>query len=141
MIQATTIIIGAGAMSLYLIPKMSAVTMLFVPIVIYGAFLEGRMLGSDNIVEKESIEKSCNLAVEALSNIRTVASLCVEKTFMGLYAKTLEDSHRINKRRALLRGFVYGFTTSASYFCYSLSVLYGGWLVEHECVKIGDVFT
>ncbi len=108
---------------------------------IYGAFLEGRVLGSDNVIEKESIEKSCNLAVEALSNIRTVASLCGEKRFLELYINALEDSHRINKRRAHIRGLVYGLTTSTAWFCYGLSQFYGGYLVEKECVAIADVFT
>lgn len=68
--------------------------MLCVPVMVYGAFLEGRVLGSDNTIEKESIEKSCNLAVEAVSNIRTVASLCAEKKFLELYSEALADSHR-----------------------------------------------
>jgi hypothetical protein len=61
---------------------------------IYGAFMEGRVLGSDNVIEKESIEKSCNIAVEALNNIRTVASLGAEGRFIEMYRDALEDAHR-----------------------------------------------
>ncbi|XP_035709895.1 ATP-dependent translocase ABCB1 isoform X2 [Folsomia candida] len=141
MIQAGTIVIAAGAMSLYLVPKLSAVTMLCVPVMMYAAFMEGRVLGSDNVIEKESIEKSCNIAVEGLSSIRTVASLCGERRFMELYSEALADSHRINKRRSHIRGLVYALTTSGAYLCYGLSQLYGGYLVENECVAIADVFT
>lgn len=94
-IQASVIVGGVGAMTFYLLPKMAAVTFLFVPAIIYISFLEGKVMGSDNVVEKESIEKSCNLAVEALTNIRTVASLGAERQFLKMYEEALEQSHRL----------------------------------------------
>jgi len=92
--QALTIIITSAAMSFYLMPKLSGVALIFTPVMLYVAFIEGRVLGAENLVEKESIEKSCNLAVEALNNIRTVASLGAEERFMELYHEELSESHR-----------------------------------------------
>ncbi|CAL8070816.1 unnamed protein product [Orchesella dallaii] len=139
-LQAFTIVIGTALMSFYYIPKLTAVTIIFVPIVMYTSFLEGKVMGSNNVIERDSIEASCSLAVEALNNIRTVASLCAEKQCMRLYEDALAEAHRVNLKRAHIRGVVYGVVTGGPIFCYCLCIWYGGYLVEQQCANIGDVF-
>ncbi|ODM95433.1 Multidrug resistance protein 1, partial [Orchesella cincta] len=93
-LQAFAIVIGAGFMSFYYLPNMAAVTIVFVPVMIYISFVEGKVMNSDNVIERDSIESSCNIAVEALNNIRTVASLGAEEQFMEMYEEALAASHR-----------------------------------------------
>jgi hypothetical protein len=49
------------------------------------------------------------LAVEAISNIRTVAGLGREKTFVERYIAELSGPHETAKRKAHVRGLVFGF--------------------------------
>lgn len=95
LLQAFSIVIAAGGMSFYYLPNMAAVTIVFVPVMLYISMMEGRVIGSGNVVERDSVESACNVAVEALSNIRTVASLGVEEEFMKMYAEALTDAHRL----------------------------------------------
>ena len=73
---------------------MAAVTIFLVPIVLLSSFLEGRILGRDNVTERESIESAANVAVEALNSIRTVQGLGMESHFIKHYIDSLEISHR-----------------------------------------------
>ena len=73
---------------------MGAVVAIFVPLSLLAGFLEGKVLGTSNVVEKEAIEYSANTATEALHNIRTVASLGVEKKFIHSYTDSLMESHQ-----------------------------------------------
>ncbi|ODM86847.1 Multidrug resistance protein 1 [Orchesella cincta] len=41
----------------------------------FAGICHWKVMNSDNVIERDSIESSCNIAVEALNNIRTVASL------------------------------------------------------------------
>lgn len=133
-------VLAAGIMSFYYLPNMAGVVLLFIPLIISVSFLEGRVLRTGNVIERESIEESCNIAVEALSNIRTVAGLCAEEEFIELYEAALAASHRINLKRAHVRGIAYGIVNGAPMLCYCFSLWYGAYLVEQSCVSIADVF-
>jgi len=73
---------------------MGAVVSFFVPISLFAGFLEGKVLGNSNVVEKEAVEMCANIATEALNNIRTVASLGIERRFINSYTEALMESHR-----------------------------------------------
>lgn len=98
-LQAFAIVIGAAAMSFYYLPSMAAVTIVFVPVMFYISFMEGKVMNTDNVIERDSIETSCNIAVEALNNIRTVAGLCAEEQYMQMYEDALAASHRYLSKR------------------------------------------
>jgi len=74
---------------------MGLVVSLFVPLSVAGAFLEGKVLSTANLAGKEAIERSASIAVEALSSIRTVASLGVEKVFIEAYMASLAESNKL----------------------------------------------
>ncbi|ODM90920.1 Bile salt export pump [Orchesella cincta] len=136
-LQAFSIVIGSGLMSFYYLPNMAMVTIVFVPVMIYISILEGKLMWSDNVIERDSIESSCNIAVEALNNIRTVASLCAEEQFMEMYEEALAASHRVNLKRAHIRGIVYGLVSGGPMFCV---VVRCSFVVEQSCASIGNVF-
>lgn len=70
------------------------------------------------------------LAIEAITNIRTVAGLGREKTFVQKYMKELDASHREAKRKSHIRGLVFGFAQSMPFFAYAGCMYYGGYLVD-----------
>ncbi len=74
---------------------MGAVVTLFVPVSIFAAFIEGKILNTSNVVEKVAVEQSANIATEALNNIRTVASLGIERRFIQTYTEALMESHKL----------------------------------------------
>ena len=79
---------------MYYKPKLGAVALAFVPLVIVATYFQGLLLFGQNIGEKKAVEESSKIAVQAVSNIRTVASLCKERSFAKMYRDLLAKSHK-----------------------------------------------
>ena len=91
-------------------------------------------------LERKGLQQSAKVAMEAISNIRTVASLNREQTFHDRYMSSLIGPHVAAKRNAFIRGMVFGFASSAPIFSYGIVLYYGGWLVVHVGSNFKDVF-
>ena len=80
------------------------------------------------------------LAVEAITNIRTVAGLSREKTFVSRYIAELSGPHETAKKKAHVRGLVFGFAQAMPFFAYAGCMYYGGYLVSTEELPYENVF-
>ena len=80
------------------------------------------------------------LAIEAITNIRTVAGLGREKTFVQKYIHELITPHNEAKRKSHIRGLVFGFAQSMPFFAYAGCMYYGGYLVDQEELEYQSVF-
>ena len=80
------------------------------------------------------------LAIEAITNIRTVAGLGREKTFVKRYIEELDRPHQEAKRKSHIRGLVFGFAQSMPFFAYAGCMYYGGYLVDSEGLEYKSVF-
>ena len=78
--------------------------------------------------------------MEAIGNIRTVAGLRREALFVEKYAAELRGPHAKAKKKAHIRGLVFGFSQSMPFFAYAGCMYYGGYLVEHEGLEYEKVF-
>ena len=113
----------------------------FVPLVLIATFAQSKIvMGHDN-VEKKALGKANKLAIEAISNIRTVASLRKENYFVEEYNKELAGPHESSRSRSHLRGIVFGFAQSMPFFAYGGCMFYGGYLVYSEHLPYKVVFT
>ena len=72
--------------------------------------------------------------MEAVSNVRTVASLGREQTFVEEYAKLLLPALYIAKKSAHWRGLVFGLSRGLFNFVYSATLFYGGNLMVYQGV-------
>ena len=70
--------------------------------------------------------------MEAIGNIRTVASLGKEKDFHSVFMSSLSGPHRKALKKSWIRGFIFGFASSLPMFAYATVMYYGGWLVVHD---------
>ena len=77
---------------------------LFVPAVLLGAAAQARIIASHDNLEKEALEKSAKVAIEGITNIRTVAGLGREADFVRRYVKTIEETHVQAQKKAHIRG-------------------------------------
>ena len=93
-----------------------------------------------NGLERKGLQKSAKVAMEAISNIRTVASLNREQTFHDRYMNSLTAPHIATKRNSFLKGMVFGFTLSAPLFTQAIVIYYGGWLVLNAGLNYNVVF-
>ena len=80
------------------------------------------------------------LAIEAITNIRTVAGLGREKTFVQKYIQELTGPHIDAKKKSHIRGLVFGFAQSMPFFAYAGCMYYGGYLVNNGEMEYQSVF-
>ena len=126
--------------SLVLEWRLGLVGCVFIPIVLMATVFQHRMLAGHDHVEKKSLQNASRLAVEAISNIRTVVSLRKEAHFIEEYNKSLANTLQSTVKRSLVRGLVFGFAQSVPFFAYSGCMFYGGYLVYSEDLDYKKVF-
>ncbi|XP_063545625.1 multidrug resistance protein homolog 49-like [Cydia strobilella] len=112
--------------------KMTLVSLLSVPCVIGGIYLEGYVMKKAEVKEKKALEQASRIATEAVSNVRTVQSLGVESTILDKYLTNLQEASARAGRASLLRGPVYGLCLCAPTLGYAVSLSFGGYLIARE---------
>lgn len=137
--SVATIVIALGIAMAYEW-RLALVALAFTPIILVASYTEMRLMEQQNMGNSKSLEKSTKLAVEVVSNIRTVVSLGREKMFYQQYMDFLEPSLKAAKKNTHFRGLVYGTARSIMYFAFAVCMLYGGKLVVDHGVPYSDVF-
>nr|CAG4650007.1 EOG090X02PU [Sida crystallina] len=139
-LQATSTLIVSVCLALYYQWKLGLVTLVFVPLLLIATYMQAKIIMGQNAMEKDGLEKSAKVAMEAIANIRTVASLRKEVKFHDLYLSSLREPHLKAQRNAWIRGLIFGFASSIPMFAYSVCMYYGGYLVENEGLLFTSVF-
>ncbi|CAG9799211.1 unnamed protein product [Chironomus riparius] len=143
-VQAGSVIIIGIGVSFYYNYKMTLVALVTIPVVLLGIVMEARFVQKNNEKEKSAIEEATNMAVEAISNIRTIASLGQEPHILNRYYKEVDNLHDFCQQKARFRGFVFGLGQTVPLMGYGLSLWYGGTLVAknemsyQNVIKVGE---
>ncbi|CAO1947848.1 unnamed protein product [Urochloa humidicola] len=82
-------------------------------------------------------EDASQVATDAISSIRTVASFCAEKRVMAIYDKKCEASKNQASKN---HGLGFGFSFMMMYLTYGLYFYVGGQFVRHNKSTFADVF-
>ena len=130
----------AIALGIYYNWKLGLVAAAFLPLMIGAAFLHIKIIMGVDAVEKKALERSSKLAVEAISNIRTVASSRSEESFLLMFISELREPHRMTLSKAHIRGFIFGFSQAIQFFSWAACVFCGGYLVHKEEITYHQVF-
>ncbi|CAG2162164.1 unnamed protein product [Oppiella nova] len=133
--------LGAGVvLALYYSWKLGLVISCFIPLVIMSSFLQLRITGAQVSSDKKSKEEASRIAVEAISCVRTVASLHQEKAFIVNYMKALETQFKKSRITAHLRGISFGIAQSMGNFSYAIALFYGSRLIVDGQLEYGNLF-
>ncbi|XP_077296429.1 multidrug resistance protein homolog 49-like [Arctopsyche grandis] len=139
MIQAISTLAVGVVLSFFYSWKMTLVSLVTVPIILATVFLEARIMGNQGTKEKLAMESSTKIATEAISNIRTVISLCQEEGFIDRYIKEAKLVSKAARVKTRLRGVVFSLGQSSPYFGYALALYYGGVLVANKEIEFQNV--
>ena len=131
-VSGVSILVLSSVLSIIYEWRLGLVTMCFLPPMIIGMVFQLWLMMFDGAVQRDALEKSAKVAVEAINNIRTVSGLRCESHLYGLYCEELQHPHRLAKRKAHMRGLVYGFANSNFMFAYSVCYYYGAWLIIND---------
>lgn len=155
--------IASIVMSMIFEWKLGLTALAFVPLLLVATYFQAKIIMGQSALERDALQKSAKVAMEAISNIRTVAGLGREQTFHDIYMDSLRGPHQAALRKSWVRGFIFGFANSLPMFAYATTMYYGGksklnyslfipnfysyfikpnkgWLVANEGLDFGTVF-
>ncbi len=132
LIQVSVSIFFALAVSMFYSLKLTLVTVVFVPCVLISASLEVKMNAGQIEKKTKALEKSTRIAAEAISNIRTVASLGREETFHTIYMLSLHRAYISAKKLMPIRAILFGLTSNMSVLASVVCMVYGTYLIQKE---------
>ncbi|CAK1551194.1 unnamed protein product [Leptosia nina] len=133
-LQAVGTFSFALGVSLFYEWRLGLVVLVFVPFLAAVLYNEGRMVSAQSFGTAKTMEASSKIAVEAVANVRTVASLGRENRFLEDYGSQLLPAVLMAKRVAHWRGIVFGLSRGLFNFIYAATLYYGGTLMVNEGV-------
>ncbi|XP_037542359.1 bile salt export pump [Nematolebias whitei] len=133
--------IGASfIIAFYFSWKLTLVIMCFLPLIGLSGVFQAKMLTGFANEDKKAMEAAGRVSSEALTNIRTIAGLAKESSFVETYEQKLELPYRSAKKRANIYGVCFGFAQCVIFMAYAASFRYGGYLVRAEGLQYMLVF-
>ena len=121
--------------------RLGLVSSIFFPLTILAVIAEQRIIIGVDSIEKKAFEQSAKLAIEAITNIRTVAGLRCEEKYVNMYVDLLTAPQDATLRNSHKRGFIFGFSQGVQYFAWGVTLWYGGYLVDINEATYQEVFT
>ncbi|XP_021202654.1 ATP-dependent translocase ABCB1 isoform X2 [Bombyx mori] len=120
--------------------RVGLVALTFIPILVFVLYKEVRMAYAESFGTAKTMEASSKTAVEAVANVRTVASLGGETKILQDYIIQLLPALLSAKRASHWRGVVFGLSRSLFNFVIAASLYYGGTLIVYEKIEYEVVF-
>ncbi|KAL3045776.1 hypothetical protein OYC64_013934 [Pagothenia borchgrevinki] len=127
-------------MSFYFSWKLTMLILCFLPFIALSGAFQARMLTVFAKQDKQAMEVAGQISGEALNNIRTIAGLGKENTFVELYAAQLHVPYDAALKKAKVYGACYGFSQCVVFLTNSASYRFGGYLVQQEGLHFSLVF-
>ncbi len=120
--------------------KLGLVCFIFAPCSILAVYLEARLSATDCVREATAMEIANRLAVEAVANARTVASLGCQAAVVQRFWDGLLDAVHWSVRTAHKRGGLFAYTQGSQFFAWGLTSYYGAQLVMTECMEYKNIY-
>lgn len=109
---------------------MTLIAVWAVPVTLATVFLESKYMTSSELEEKMAVEVATKVGIEAISNIKTVNSLGLERLMIERYNQTIDEVTTICMKKVKFRGVVFSLGQSVPMLGYALSMWYGGLMVS-----------
>ncbi|KAI3365800.1 hypothetical protein L3Q82_000800 [Scortum barcoo] len=120
--------------------KLTLLILCFLPFIALSGGFQAKMLTGFAKQDKQAMEAAGRISGEALNNIRTIAGLGKEKSFVDIYEAQLDAPYRAALKKAYVYGACYGFAQCVVFLTNSASYRFGGYLVRQEGLHFSLVF-
>lgn len=139
-LQSFSILGIASIISLVLNWKLALVSMVTIPLTLCTTILEYILAAKYMRRETESLEAANKVAVEVISNIRTVASLHKEDMFCNIYVEHLRGTHKAALKKTHAHGILFGLAQVIPWISTGATTFYGAHLIIQENFSYTKVF-
>uniref|UniRef100_A0A3Q2QLL1 Bile salt export pump n=1 Tax=Fundulus heteroclitus TaxID=8078 RepID=A0A3Q2QLL1_FUNHE len=127
-------------MSFYFSWKLTLLILCFLPFIALSGGFQAKMLTGFAKQDKQAMESAGQVSGEALNNIRTIAGLGMERSFVEKYEAHLDSPYQAALKKANVYGACYGFAQCVIFLTNGASFRFGGYLVEQEGLHFSLVF-
>ncbi|XP_038151853.1 bile salt export pump [Cyprinodon tularosa] len=127
-------------MSFYFSWKLTLLILCFLPFIALSGGFQAKMLTGFAKQDKQAMESAGQISGEALNNIRTIAGLGKERSFVETYEAHLTAPYQAALKKANVYGACYGFAQCVIFLTNGASFRFGGYLVEQEGLHFSLVF-
>ncbi|KAK1961571.1 ABC transporter [Colletotrichum sublineola] len=133
LLNVITILVSSIALSLAIGWKLALVCMATIPVLVGCGYFRFRMLAHYRLRHKKTFAESASYAEEAVSAIRTVASLTREEDVINRFKASLTKELRASLISILKSTVLFASSQSFTYLAFALGFWYGGTLITtHE---------
>ncbi|XP_043474594.1 ATP-dependent translocase ABCB1 isoform X1 [Leptopilina heterotoma] len=139
-VQSYSTIVLSIAMSIYYEWRLGLLGTLFIPLILITKNLQNLMYKEETCSYHKNLERSTKIAVEAVSNIRTVIALGIQDNCYHSYVASMQPSLALAKRNTHYRGLIFAMARSISYIALACCMYYGGYLMKEEGIPYSTVF-
>ncbi|KAI1173774.1 ABC transporter [Nemania sp. FL0916] len=129
LLTITTTLVSSIVLGLAFGWKLALVCVSAVPVIIAAGYFRYHMLAHFQQRSKKAYEKSASYASEAISSIRTVASLTREQDVLAQYQDSLVAQQRSSLISVLKSSLLYAASQSILFLAFALGFWYGGTLI------------
>ena len=131
--------IGGVAVLAWTSPRLTALALLVVPVVVLAAGVYGRRLRALSRQVQDALARATAVAEETIGGVRTVRSFAREEAEIARYGGAVADAYALAADRALASGTFQAVVGFAGQGAIALVVWYGGRLVTHGQMTIGEL--
>jgi len=119
--------------------RLSLLTLACIPFVAAAGSVQMMQLAGTMKTMTRLYEQAGQVAAEAVENMRTVSSLCIERLFLKKYADSLKQPSQKFKKQAHLTGVSMGLAEAVIFFTYAAVFTYGNYLMNLEVGHSGKL--
>ncbi|XP_059615121.1 multidrug resistance protein homolog 49-like [Phlebotomus argentipes] len=137
-LQAAFSAIVGLCIGLYVYWKLAIIVALSLPLHLLVAIFDSKYSKSSIANERKAMENASKIAVEAISNVRTVASLGQEANILEKFNREIEVAEKEAKKSTRFRGFAFSLNICLNMFTYAASFMYAYRLITNGEVSFVD---
>ncbi|RYC61987.1 hypothetical protein CHU98_g4209 [Xylaria longipes] len=140
LLTITTTLVASFVISLVFGWKLALVCIAAVPVIIAAGYFRYSMLAHFQQRSKRAYEKSASYASEAISGIRTVASLTREHDVLAQYQQSLAVQQRESLISVSKSSLLYAAAQAVLFLAFALGFWYGGTLIANREYNLFQFF-
>ncbi|KAH8236955.1 hypothetical protein KR038_001099 [Drosophila bunnanda] len=139
MLQAVATLVVGMVVGFVFSWQQTLLTLVTLPLVCLSVYLEGRFIMKSAQKAKAAVEDASQVAVEAITHIRTVNGLGLERKVLDQYIEQIDRVDSACRRKVRFRGVVFALGQAAPFLAYGISMYYGGTLVADDKMDYEDI--
>ncbi|KAK6140455.1 hypothetical protein DH2020_025798 [Rehmannia glutinosa] len=120
--------------------QLALIVLALIPLVIFNGYVQMKSVGGFSRDTKLMHEEASQVANDAVSNIRTVASFCAQEKIIEMYKKKSEGPATKRTKQGLISGIGFGLSVLVLYLFYAISFYAGSRLVQDGKITVSEVF-